>query len=141
VRKWLGEAHPLLIQLYRILAEYYSENQFYYSKALQFASESLKMHRILFEGDSEPIWRDYYLVGKVHYINNRLEEALNHLSKAKALVKAEKLTEFESYGELCLILAKGYFGAKYYKESYSIVRELYKNIKDERDERSLINIV
>lgn len=89
--------------------------QFHYSKALQYANDSLKMHRILFEGDSEPIWRDYYLIGKIHFINNRSDEALSSLSKAKALVKAESLTEYESYGDLCIILAKVYFGGKYYK--------------------------
>jgi hypothetical protein len=89
--------------------------QFHYSKALQYATDSLKIHRVLFEGDSEPIWRDYYLIGKIHFINNRSEESLNYLNKAKALVKAEKLTEYESYGDLCIILAKVYFAGKYYK--------------------------
>ena len=87
------------------------------------------------------MWRDYYLIGKIHFFNSHVDEALTYLTKAKNLVKVEKLTEFEVYGELCLMLAKGYFGSKYYKESYSIVRELYKTIREERDERSLVNIV
>lgn len=76
-----------MIQLYRMLAEYFSENQFYYTRALQYANDSLKLQRTLFEGDSEPIWRDYYLVGKIHFINSRGDDALTYLSKAKALVK------------------------------------------------------
>jgi hypothetical protein len=33
------------------------------------------MQQALFEGDSEPLWRDYYLVGKIHFLNGRMEEA------------------------------------------------------------------
>lgn len=140
-RRWLGDVHPLFTQLNRMLAEYFSEMQIYYSKALKYATTSLDMQRALFEGDSEALWRDYYLIGKIHFFNSHVDEALTYLTKAKNLVKVEKLTEFEVYGELCLMLAKGYFGSKYYKESYSIVRELYKTIREERDERSLVNIV
>lgn len=39
------------------------------------------------------------------------------------------------------MLAKCYFSAKYYKESYSTVREVYKMIRENRDERSLVFIV
>lgn len=41
-----------MIQLYRMLAEYFSEMQFYYTRALQYANDSLKLQRTLFEGDS-----------------------------------------------------------------------------------------
>jgi hypothetical protein len=30
------------------------------------------MQQALFEGDSEPLWRDYYLVGKIHFLNGRM---------------------------------------------------------------------
>jgi tetratricopeptide (TPR) repeat protein len=132
-RKWLGDTHPLFTQLNRMLAEYFSEMQIYYSKALKYATSSLNMQQALFEGDCEPLWRDYYLIGKIHYFNNHIEESLTYLTKAKNLVKVENLKEFEVYGELCLMLSKGYFGAKYYKESYSTVRELYKTIREDRD--------
>jgi hypothetical protein len=91
-RKWLGDTHPLFTQLNRMLAEYFSEMQIYYSKALKYATASLHMQQALFEGDSEPLWRDYYLIGKIHYFNSRIEEALTYLTKAKGLVKVENLT-------------------------------------------------
>ncbi len=81
-----------------MLAEYFSENQLYYTKALKYATASLNMQQALFEGDGEPLWRDYYLIGKIHYVNGRIEEALTYLTKAKSLVKVENLNEFEVYG-------------------------------------------
>jgi tetratricopeptide (TPR) repeat protein len=141
-KRWLGDVHPLFVQLNRILAEYFSEHQFFYSKALKYANSSLSMQQAIFGNDNnENLWRDYFLIGKIHYVNSKPEEALNYLVKAKELVKVDKLRDLEVYGELCLMLAKGYLGTKYYKESYVTVKELYQTIKEERDERSLVFIV
>lgn len=47
-RRWLGDFHPLFTQLNRMLAEYFSESQIYYSKALKHATASLNMQQALF---------------------------------------------------------------------------------------------
>jgi hypothetical protein len=39
------------------------------------------------------------------------------------------------------MVAKGYFSVKYFKEAYSITKELYRLIRNERDERSLAFII
>ena len=43
-------------------------------------------------GDNTHVWRDYFLIGKIHYLNNHQKEALPFLTQAKHLVKVEKLT-------------------------------------------------
>lgn len=74
------------------------------------------MQQALFEGDHEEIWKDYYLIGKIHFLNSRQEESLSYLVKAKNLVRVESLNNhFEAYGELCLMLSKVYFTARYFK--------------------------
>lgn len=40
-KRWLGDIHPIFTQLNRLLAEYYSEHQYYYAKALKHAKVSL----------------------------------------------------------------------------------------------------
>lgn len=67
VKKWLGQHHYILVQLYRTLAEFYSENKGFYMKAVTMASSALEMQLALFGGDSEPIWKDYFLLAKIHY--------------------------------------------------------------------------
>jgi hypothetical protein len=39
------------------------------------------------------------------------------------------------------MLAKGYFSVKYFKEAYTTTKELYKLIRNQRDERSLAYII
>jgi hypothetical protein len=53
IRRWFGEIHPLYSQFNRMLAEFYSEQQFFDAKALKFANSSLSMQQALFEGDHE----------------------------------------------------------------------------------------
>jgi hypothetical protein len=43
------------------------------------------------------MWRDYFLIGKIHFANTRSDEALKFLVKAKDLVRVPNLIEFETY--------------------------------------------
>jgi hypothetical protein len=52
------------------------------------------MQQSLFGGDCEQLWKDYFLIGKIHFLNNRLQDSLTFLTKAKALVNVESLTDF-----------------------------------------------
>ena len=70
VKRWLGDVHPLLTQVYRHLAEYFCDIKFYYDKAIYAANASLSMQLALFQGDNSCVWRDYFLVGKIHFVNN-----------------------------------------------------------------------
>jgi hypothetical protein len=51
LNKWLGDTHPLFTQINRALATFFSDNQFYYTKALNFANASLEMQKKIFNGD------------------------------------------------------------------------------------------
>lgn len=74
------------------------------------------------QGESEWMWKDYYLIGKIHFVNNNFQNALPSLLKAKQMVVLEHLDEFESYGEMILALCKTYFAMNNYREAYSLVR-------------------
>ena len=61
------------------------------------------------------MWKDYLLVGKAQYSNKNIEESLGNLTKAKSLIKPQKLKGYEDYSELSLHLCKGYFSQKKYR--------------------------
>lgn len=67
------------------LAEYYMDNPYFYSKAVSHANEALEIQQQLNQGESEWMWKDYYLIGKIHFINNSFQNALPPLMKAKQL--------------------------------------------------------
>jgi hypothetical protein len=94
LKRWFGEVHPLFTSLNRLLAEYYLEQQLFYGSAIKYAQASLDMQQSLFGGDCEQLWKDYFLIGKIHFLNNRLQDSLTFLTKAKALVNVESLTDF-----------------------------------------------
>lgn len=56
------------------------------------------MQQNLFGGDNEQLWKDYFLIGKIHFVNSHPEDSLSYLIKAKELVKVEHLKEYEVYG-------------------------------------------
>lgn len=85
-RKWLGEPHPVFVRMCRTLAEYYMDNPYFYSKAVSHAVESLEIQQSLNQGESEWMWKDYFLIGKIHFSNNNFQNALPPLLKAKQLV-------------------------------------------------------
>jgi hypothetical protein len=86
LRKWVGEAHPLYTNLNRLLAEYFLGQQLFYGTAIKYAQASLDMQLLLFGGECEHLWKDYFLIGKIHFLNNRTPESLTFLTKAKGLV-------------------------------------------------------
>ena len=122
VRKWLGQHHYILVQLYRTLAEFYSENKGFYMKAVSMSTAALEMQLALFGSDSEPIWKDYFLIAKIHYGHENYQEAMSCFIKAKKLVNTENLTSFEHYAELFICLSKCYKAMKMFKESYLNIR-------------------
>ena len=58
-----------------------------FSNALKYANASLAMQQALFGGDNERLWRDYFLIGKIHYFNGKPEDGLKFLIRAKGLAK------------------------------------------------------
>jgi hypothetical protein len=69
VKRWFGDVHPLYTHLNRLLAEEYSELDLQYAKALKYANASLDMQQAIFGGNCEQIWKDYFLIGKIHFLN------------------------------------------------------------------------
>ena len=58
-----------------MLGEFFADERSYYKKATGYASASLAMQRNLFEGEREAMWKDYFLLGKIHYVNNNKAQA------------------------------------------------------------------
>ena len=77
------------------------------------------------------MWKDHYLVGKIHAANNNFEAAFPLLLKAKQLVNPTYLKDYEHYAELVLTIAKIYNQLNNIREAYTIIRELYGILRDQ----------
>lgn len=91
------------------------------------------MQRKIFDGEAPPLWKDYFLLGKIYFNNKNVEEAMKFLFKAREMVRIQDLKEFQTFSELNLLLCKGYFGAQRYQEAYKTVKDLYALTKGQRD--------
>ena len=89
------------------------------------------MQQVMNGGDSGWMWKDYYLVGKIHAINNNMESAFPMLIKAKDLIDPSQLKDYEHYAEMILTLARIYYQLNNLREAYSLTRELYSQLKDQ----------
>lgn len=125
--------HPLFAQLNRIQASYYSDHIEYFQTALKHANESLEMQKKIFDGEAEPLWKDYFLLGKIYFLSKNYEEGMKLLLKARQMVNTKTLTEFETFSELNILLCKGYFGAQRHAEAFAAIRDLYATIKGNSD--------
>ena len=112
-----------------ILAEYYIDSPHFYTRAISHATEALEMQQIIQQGDSESMWKDYYLVGKIHFLNNNFQNAVPSLLRAKELVIAERLKEKDTYAEMILSLSKTYLALGNFREAYSLTRDLYSHLR------------
>lgn len=68
------------------------------------------------------MWRDYYLIGKIHALNENYQNAFPLLLKAKKLVNYSKLKDHENYAELILTICKVYYHTSNYREAYTLTR-------------------
>lgn len=134
----LGPHHPTLLQLHRLLAESFAESQLLYARAVAHAQAALEMGRTLREGGSEAeLWRDYYLLGRIHFVNLRCEEALPLLRRAKELVAVDDLPEVAHYAQLSLCLTRCCLALKNHKEAYACVKDLHAVLREEREEEEM----
>lgn len=99
------------------------------------------MHRKIYNGDTELMWKDYLLVGKAFFASKNMEEGMKNLIKAKQMVRLQNLKELESYSELTLLICRGLFGQRKYQQAFNLVKQLYNLIKNEKDEQSLFYII
>ena len=95
------------------------------------------MQQKIFGGDNELLWKDYFLIGKIHYINNKKAEALDSLVRSRKLMRPSDSTDPEVFGQLNLMLAKCHLFTKEYREAYLAAKELYQTVRSERDDQSL----
>lgn len=49
------------------------------------------MQRKIFDGEAEPLWKDYFLLGKIYFHSKNIEEAMKLLVKAKQMVNIKTL--------------------------------------------------
>jgi len=68
------------------------------------------------------MWRDYYLIGKIHALNENYQNAFPLLMKAKQLVNYHQLKDHEHYAELILTICKVYYQTGNYREAYTLTR-------------------
>jgi len=65
-QKWLGQCHPVMLELAHVLAEYYSDQTSNYSQALDYAMQAVDIQKRLSDGESEVLWKNYFLIGKIY---------------------------------------------------------------------------
>jgi len=66
-----------------LIASYFSDNTQQFQLALKYAQDSLEMQRRIFGGDSEALWKDYFLLGKIYFMNKNIEQAMKYLYKSR----------------------------------------------------------
>lgn len=62
---------------------YFCDHPSLQGNALKYANDSLEMHRKIYNGDTELMWKDYLLVGKAFFASKNMEEGMKNLIKAK----------------------------------------------------------
>lgn len=55
------------------------------------------MQRSIFDGEAEPLWKDYFLLGKIYFHGKNMDEGMKLLLKAKQIVNTKTLKEFETF--------------------------------------------
>lgn len=94
-KKWLGEVHPLYSQVSRIIASYFSDHLQHFNYALRYAQDSLEMQKKVFGNDNEALlWKDYFLLGKIHFTSKNIEQAMTYLVKSRQMLKVQEITDF-----------------------------------------------
>jgi hypothetical protein len=53
------------------------------------------------------------------------------------MVRIQDVSDFETFSELNILLCKGHFGARRYKEAFNTAKELYTMLRSHREEKSL----
>ena len=112
----------MFTQVSRSIASYFSEHPQHFNLAIKYAQDSLEMQRKVFGGDSDALWKDYFLVGKIYFTNKNIEQAMKFLIKSRDMIRPQEMTDFETYAELNLLLCKGHFGARRYKDAYNTAK-------------------
>ncbi|MCB0369731.1 MAG: hypothetical protein KDD45_09905 [Bdellovibrionales bacterium] len=80
------------------------------------------MQRKIFGGENEALWKDYFLLGKIYFTNKNVEQAMKYLSTARQMVRLQGLSDFETFAELNLLICKGHYGARRYKDAYNTAK-------------------
>ena len=73
----------MFTQVNRIIASYCSDHLQHFNLALKYAHESLEMQRKIFGGESDALWKDYFLLGKIYFTNKNVDEAMKYLIKSR----------------------------------------------------------
>ena len=92
-------------------------------------------------GDVQWLWKDYYLLGRIHFNKGYYDKALSMVSRARELAIFEHVTDFESYGEMMVTLCKCFLANNMLLDSYILARQLYNQLRDERSEGVLSYLV
>jgi len=52
------------------------------------------MQKKVFGGESEALWKDYFLLGKIHFTSKNVEQAMKYLVKSRDMVRLQDLTDY-----------------------------------------------
>jgi hypothetical protein len=66
-------------------------------KAISLAANTLEMQSFLFGADSEPLWKDNFMLGKIYFCHNHHQNALPYLLKAKKLINLQNESSLEHF--------------------------------------------
>ena len=53
------------------------------------------MQKKVFGNDNEALlWKDYFLLGKIHFTSKNIEQAMTYLIKSRQMLKVQEITDF-----------------------------------------------
>ena len=108
INKWIGEAHPILTQLYELFANYHLLFKDQEKKAVNYSKSAIRNQEKLVGGNNQKMADCYYLLGTIYLAYGKKVEAINSLKKAYEIILASQNEDSEACGEVCLKLGQLY---------------------------------
>lgn len=90
INKWVGDAHPILTQLYEMYARYYLTLKDQEKKAVNYCKTAIRNQEKLLGATHAKLADSYYLLGDIYLNFGKKNEAINTLNKAKEIIMKSK---------------------------------------------------
>ena len=86
INKWIGEAHPILTELYELFANYHLLFKDQEKRAVNYSKSAIKNQEKVVGSNSEKMADCYYLLGSIYVNYGKKVEAVNTLKKAYEII-------------------------------------------------------
>lgn len=86
INRWIGQAHPILTQLYELFANYHLLFKDQEKKAVNYSKSAIKNQGKVVGPNNEKMADCYYLLGTIYLNYGKKKEAIDNLKKAYEII-------------------------------------------------------